>query len=86
MLLRLEDNRIVETVGIPVEEKQGTNRLTACVSSQVSHVDGDVNYPFSRCSTHVLQHKLSPSVGFPRLDVHCDAHFVPLARAASPAI
>lgn len=35
MLLKLEDNRLIETVGIPVEDDKGTNRLTACVSSQV---------------------------------------------------
>ncbi|KAL6554619.1 hypothetical protein OROHE_007358 [Orobanche hederae] len=34
LLLKLEDNRLVETVGIPVHDK-GTPRLTACVSSQV---------------------------------------------------
>ncbi|KAH9327604.1 hypothetical protein KI387_007782, partial [Taxus chinensis] len=34
-LLRLEDNRLVETVGIPANEEGGSTRLTACVSSQV---------------------------------------------------
>lgn len=34
LLLRLDDNRVVETVGIPATEN-GKNRLTACVSSQV---------------------------------------------------
>jgi|MDSW01.1.fsa_nt_gb 23S rRNA (adenine2503-C2)-methyltransferase len=34
LLLRLGDDRIVETVGIPATEN-GKNRLTACVSSQV---------------------------------------------------
>lgn len=34
-LLKLEDSRLVETVGIPVEEARGINRLTVCVSSQV---------------------------------------------------
>jgi 23S rRNA (adenine2503-C2)-methyltransferase len=34
ILLKLEDNRLVETVGIPVDDR-GTPRLTACVSSQV---------------------------------------------------
>lgn len=34
-LLKLEDARIVEAVGIPVEEARGINRLTVCVSSQV---------------------------------------------------
>ncbi|KAH7431283.1 hypothetical protein KP509_08G040900 [Ceratopteris richardii] len=34
-LLKLEDSRIIETVGIPVEEARGINRLTVCVSSQV---------------------------------------------------
>ncbi|OAY72193.1 putative dual-specificity RNA methyltransferase RlmN [Ananas comosus] len=35
ILLKLEDNRLVETVGIPVENDDGSFRLTACVSSQV---------------------------------------------------
>jgi 23S rRNA (adenine2503-C2)-methyltransferase len=35
ILLKLEDNRLVETVGIPVDDR-GTPRLTACVSSQVN--------------------------------------------------
>ncbi|XP_078435768.1 radical SAM superfamily protein isoform X2 [Wolffia australiana] len=35
ILLMLEDNRVVETVGIPVEIEKGPDRLTACVSSQV---------------------------------------------------
>lgn len=35
ILLRLSDNRLVETVGIPVEDGKGSYRLTACVSSQV---------------------------------------------------
>ncbi|KAH8963060.1 hypothetical protein BDL97_05G132800 [Sphagnum fallax] len=35
ILLRLVDSRLVETVGIPVTEKSGGSRLTACVSSQV---------------------------------------------------
>jgi 23S rRNA (adenine2503-C2)-methyltransferase len=35
ILLRLVDSRLVETVGIPVKEKSGGSRLTACVSSQV---------------------------------------------------
>ncbi|KAH7548108.1 hypothetical protein JRO89_XS14G0068000 [Xanthoceras sorbifolium] len=36
LLIKLEDNRLIETVGIPVEdEKGGSMRLTACVSSQV---------------------------------------------------
>ncbi|KAK9790566.1 hypothetical protein WJX73_007496 [Symbiochloris irregularis] len=34
LLLRLADGRLVETVGIPANEK-GQNRLTVCVSSQV---------------------------------------------------
>ncbi|KAI5084055.1 hypothetical protein GOP47_0001064 [Adiantum capillus-veneris] len=34
-LLKLEDARIIEAVGIPVEEARGINRLTVCVSSQV---------------------------------------------------
>ncbi|XP_047325825.1 probable dual-specificity RNA methyltransferase RlmN [Impatiens glandulifera] len=36
LLIKLEDNRLVETVGIPVvDEDGGSMRLTACVSSQV---------------------------------------------------
>ncbi|KAJ0979513.1 hypothetical protein J5N97_014987 [Dioscorea zingiberensis] len=35
MLIKLEDNRLIETVGIPVEDDKGSLRLTACVSSQV---------------------------------------------------
>ncbi|ONK62244.1 uncharacterized protein A4U43_C07F1850 [Asparagus officinalis] len=35
ILIKLEDNRLVETVGIPVEDDKGSFRLTACVSSQV---------------------------------------------------
>ncbi|XP_068668813.1 uncharacterized protein [Aristolochia californica] len=35
ILIKLEDNRLVETVGIPVENDKGSYRLTACVSSQV---------------------------------------------------
>ncbi|KAF9610555.1 hypothetical protein IFM89_023220 [Coptis chinensis] len=34
-LIKLEDNRLIETVGIPVEDNKGSSRLTACVSSQV---------------------------------------------------
>lgn len=34
ILLKLEDDRLIETVGIPVEDDKGS-RLTACVSSQV---------------------------------------------------
>ncbi|EPS69144.1 hypothetical protein M569_05626, partial [Genlisea aurea] len=35
LLIKLEDNRLVETVGIPNEDEKGSVRLTACVSSQV---------------------------------------------------
>ncbi|CAI9092394.1 OLC1v1027621C1 [Oldenlandia corymbosa var. corymbosa] len=35
LLIKLDDNRLVETVGIPVEDNKGSVRLTACVSSQV---------------------------------------------------
>ncbi|XP_052203858.1 uncharacterized protein LOC127809166 [Diospyros lotus] len=35
LLIKLADNRLVETVGIPVEDDKGSVRLTACVSSQV---------------------------------------------------
>ncbi|KAK4431156.1 putative dual-specificity RNA methyltransferase RlmN [Sesamum alatum] len=35
LLIKLQDNRLVETVGIPVQDDKGSLRLTACVSSQV---------------------------------------------------
>ncbi|XP_021910566.1 uncharacterized protein LOC110824287 [Carica papaya] len=35
LLIKLADNRLIETVGIPVEDGKGSMRLTACVSSQV---------------------------------------------------
>ncbi|CAI0411301.1 unnamed protein product [Linum tenue] len=35
LLIKLEDNRLIETVGIPVNDDKGLTRLTACVSSQV---------------------------------------------------
>ncbi|WOL08418.1 hypothetical protein Cni_G17171 [Canna indica] len=35
ILIKLEDNRLIETVGIPVEDDNGPFRLTACVSSQI---------------------------------------------------
>lgn len=35
LLIKLEDNRLIETVGIPVQDDKGSMRLTACVSSQV---------------------------------------------------
>ncbi|KAE8653695.1 putative dual-specificity RNA methyltransferase RlmN [Hibiscus syriacus] len=35
LLIKLEDNRLIETVGIPVEDEKGSMKLTACVSSQV---------------------------------------------------
>ncbi|XP_048326166.2 uncharacterized protein LOC107413437 [Ziziphus jujuba] len=35
LLIKLEDNRLIETVGIPVPDDKGSMRLTACVSSQV---------------------------------------------------
>ncbi|KAM0038104.1 putative 23S rRNA (adenine(2503)-C(2))-methyltransferase [Helianthus debilis subsp. tardiflorus] len=35
LLIKLEDNQLVETVGIPVTDHKGSVRLTACVSSQV---------------------------------------------------
>jgi hypothetical protein len=45
ILLQLVDDRLVETVGIPVEETPGANRLTACVSSQV--YTSELHFPFS---------------------------------------
>eukprot|EP00271_Cylindrocystis_brebissonii_P018258 TRINITY_DN5095_c0_g2_i1.p1 TRINITY_DN5095_c0_g2~~TRINITY_DN5095_c0_g2_i1.p1 ORF type:complete len:694 (+),score=91.22 TRINITY_DN5095_c0_g2_i1:160-2241(+) len=35
LLMRLDDNRLVEAVGIPTEVERGVHRLTACISSQV---------------------------------------------------
>ncbi|KAK8926498.1 hypothetical protein KSP39_PZI019032 [Platanthera zijinensis] len=35
VLIRLEDSRLIEAVGIPIEDDKGFVRLTACVSSQV---------------------------------------------------
>ncbi|XP_024031039.1 uncharacterized protein LOC21394027 [Morus notabilis] len=35
LLIKLDDNRLIETVGIPVKDDKGSMRLTACVSSQV---------------------------------------------------
>ncbi|KAG0576652.1 hypothetical protein KC19_5G096400 [Ceratodon purpureus] len=35
ILLRLDDSRLVEAVGIPVKDKEGNAKLTVCVSSQV---------------------------------------------------
>ncbi|MQL83468.1 hypothetical protein Taro_015963 [Colocasia esculenta] len=35
ILIMLEDSRLIETVGIPVDDEKGPYRLTACVSSQV---------------------------------------------------
>ncbi|KAL7107808.1 hypothetical protein ACP275_06G077800 [Erythranthe tilingii] len=35
LLLKLDDDRLVETVGIPVDNIKGSPRLTACISSQV---------------------------------------------------
>eukprot|EP00249_Psilotum_nudum_P011392 c23145_g1_i2 orf=3-1157(-) len=35
VLLKLQDKKLVEAVGIPVVDSRGSNRLTACVSSQV---------------------------------------------------
>ncbi|KAI3966099.1 hypothetical protein MKW92_044677, partial [Papaver armeniacum] len=37
VLVKLRDNRLIETVGIPVEDDKGTIRLTACFSSQVGY-------------------------------------------------
>lgn len=41
LLVKLEDNRLIETVGIPVEDEKGSVRLTACVSSQVLSASAD---------------------------------------------
>eukprot|EP00262_Sarcandra_glabra_P004525 TRINITY_DN1560_c0_g2_i1.p1 TRINITY_DN1560_c0_g2~~TRINITY_DN1560_c0_g2_i1.p1 ORF type:complete len:391 (-),score=43.77 TRINITY_DN1560_c0_g2_i1:380-1552(-) len=35
ILIKLEDDRLIETVGIPVEDEKKSYRLTACISSQV---------------------------------------------------
>lgn len=39
LLLQLQEGRVVETVGIPVTEEGGKQRLTVCVSSQVGRAD-----------------------------------------------
>ncbi|KAM1114793.1 hypothetical protein PS1_005460 [Malus domestica] len=33
VLIKLEDNRLIETVGIQVKDEKGVIRLTACISS-----------------------------------------------------
>ena len=40
LLLQLAEGRVVETVGIPATDISGKNRLTVCVSSQVSSSAG----------------------------------------------
>ncbi|CAI9783148.1 unnamed protein product [Fraxinus pennsylvanica] len=35
LLVKLQDNKLVETIGIPVNDDKGSVRLTACVSSQL---------------------------------------------------
>lgn len=42
LLLQLAEGRVVETVGIPVTDEAGKQRLTVCVSSQVRGVGGQV--------------------------------------------
>lgn len=41
LLLQLNEGRVVETVGIPVTEEGGKQRLTVCVSSQVCQGRGE---------------------------------------------
>ena len=50
LLIKLEDNRLIETVGIPVEDEKGPMRLTACVSSQVNFL----KWWFASFSFHYL--------------------------------
>lgn len=40
LLLQLSEGRVVETVGIPVTDERGKQRLTVCVSSQVGVAQG----------------------------------------------
>lgn len=40
LLLQLAEGRVVETVGIPVTDEGGKQRLTVCVSSQVRGLVG----------------------------------------------
>ncbi|TQD85160.1 hypothetical protein C1H46_029248 [Malus baccata] len=49
LLIKLEDNRLIETVGIPVKDEKGVMRLTACVSSQLREtiVPSAKAYPLS---------------------------------------
>lgn len=46
LLIKLDDNRLIETVGIPAEDKKGSKRLTACVSSQVFFLYYDQSISF----------------------------------------
>lgn len=51
LLIKLEDNRLIETVGIPVQDEKGLMRLTACVSSQVIFKDRVLSLTkFPHCS------------------------------------
>ena len=52
LLLRLHDDRVVETVGIPANEA-GRKRLTACVSSQVGCPCGALSAPPGKAGSRV---------------------------------
>ncbi|KAJ7244209.1 hypothetical protein O6H91_Y432200 [Diphasiastrum complanatum] len=87
VLLKLDDNRLVETVGIPVEEEKGLNRLTACVSSQDLQIGqrmitiSTVGVPntIARLATHKLQCTLAVSLHAP--NQHLREQIVPSAKS-----
>lgn len=60
LLLQLQEGRVVETVGIPVTEEGGKQRLTVCVSSQVR-----AHGCCCRCCCCVHQHGLSSWILWP---------------------
>nr|XP_009380640.1 PREDICTED: uncharacterized protein LOC103968982 isoform X2 [Musa acuminata subsp. malaccensis] len=73
ILIKLEDNRLIETVGIPVEDGNGSFRLTACVSSQDVQIGqrmmtiSTVGVPntIKMLATHKLQSTLAVSLHAP---------------------
>jgi 23S rRNA (adenine2503-C2)-methyltransferase len=50
LLLQLSEGRVVETVGIPVTDERGKQRLTVCVSSQVGGFVCDTQQETARSS------------------------------------
>ncbi|XP_054788756.1 uncharacterized protein LOC129294419 isoform X3 [Prosopis cineraria] len=73
LLLKLHDNRLIETVGIPVEGGKGSVRLTACVSSQDVQIGqrlitiSTVGVPntIKKLASHKLQSTLAVSLHAP---------------------